>query len=78
MPEVSAAGGALCVPEGSLPAARVHGLRPPIPPLTRGEGTMEPVFDHYQPVRGPVPARPRTDDNPLNRDEYPSRVTRRS
>ena len=38
---------------------------------------MESAFDRYEPVRGPVPTRPRTDDNPLNREEYLHRVTRR-
>jgi hypothetical protein len=38
---------------------------------------MESAFDRYEPVRGPVPTRPRTDDNPLNREEYLRRVTRR-
>ena len=45
--------------------------------LTSGEGVMESSFDHYEPVRGPAPTRPRTDDNPLNREEYLHRVTRR-
>ena len=38
---------------------------------------LESSFDRYEPVRGPAPARPRTDDNPLNREEYIRRVTRR-
>ncbi len=38
---------------------------------------MESSFDRYEPVRGPAPARPRTDDNPLDREEYLRRVTRR-
>jgi ribosomal protection tetracycline resistance protein len=55
----------------------VHGLRQQLPPLTRGEGILESSFDRYEPIRGPVPTRPRTDDNPLNREEYLRRVTRR-
>ena len=47
------------------------------PALTRGEGVLESAFDHYQPVRGPYPSRPRTDHNPLNREEYLLRVARR-
>jgi ribosomal protection tetracycline resistance protein len=66
-----------CTVEGDIPVARVHELRQQIPPLTRGEGVMESSFDHYKPVRGPAPTRPRTDDNPLNREEYLHRVTRR-
>jgi ribosomal protection tetracycline resistance protein len=65
-----------CILEGAIAAARVHQLRQQIPPLTRGEGVMESAFDHYQPVRGPAPARSRTGDNPLNREEYLLRVTR--
>jgi ribosomal protection tetracycline resistance protein len=74
---VSATRDSWCTVEGDIPAARVHELRQQIPPLTRGEGVMETAFDHYEPVRGPAPTRPRTDDNPLNREEYLRRVTRR-
>ena len=75
--EVTAIKDAWCTVEGAISAARVHGLRQHIPPLTRGEGIMESSFGRYEPVRGPVPTRPRTDDNPLNREEYLHRVTRR-
>ena len=64
--------------EGDIPAARVHQLRPELPALTRGEGVLECAFDRYEPVTGVVPTRPRTDDNPLNREEYLQRVTRRA
>jgi ribosomal protection tetracycline resistance protein len=77
VPGVSATSSSWCVLEGDIPVAHVHGLRQQIPPLTRGEGIMESSFDRYEPIRGPVPTRPRTDDNPLNRDEYLRRVTRR-
>jgi ribosomal protection tetracycline resistance protein len=63
--------------EGDIPASRVHELRQSLPSLTRGEGLMETSFGRYQPVRGPVPVRPRTDDNPLDRGEYLRRVTGR-
>ena len=63
--------------EGEIPAARVHELEQQLPGLTRGEGVLESAFDHYQPVRGPVPTRPRTDHNPLNRKEYLLHVLRR-
>ena len=76
-PEVSATKDSWCTLEGDIPVTRVHELRQQIPPLTRGEGVMESSFDRYEPVRGPAPTRPRTDDNPLNREEYLSRVTRR-
>jgi ribosomal protection tetracycline resistance protein len=62
--------------EGVIPASQVHGLGQRIPGLTSGEGLLECVFDHYQQVRGPVPARPRTDNNPLDRKEYLLRVSR--
>jgi ribosomal protection tetracycline resistance protein len=75
--EVSASADSWYVLEGDIPGARVHELRQQIPPLTRGDGVLESSFDHYEPVRGPAPTRPRTDDNPLNREEYLYRVTRR-
>jgi ribosomal protection tetracycline resistance protein len=77
IPEVSATSTSWCTLEGDIPVTHVHALRQQIPPLTRGEGIMESSFGRYEPVRGPVPARPRTDDNPLNREEYLHRVTRR-
>jgi ribosomal protection tetracycline resistance protein len=64
--------------EGDIPAARVHELRQGLPAVTRGEGVLECTFDRYEPVTGAIPARPRTDGNPLNRDEYLQRVTRRA
>ncbi|WP_246083026.1 elongation factor G [Nonomuraea diastatica] len=62
---------------GDIPAAGVHALEQQLPGLTKGEGVLECPFDRYQPVRGPVPERPRTDHNPLNRKEYLLRVVRR-
>jgi ribosomal protection tetracycline resistance protein len=62
---------------GDVPAGRVHELQQQLPSLTRGEGVLDSAFDHYQPVRGPFPARPRTDHNPLNRKEYLLHVQRR-
>ncbi|WP_371667692.1 TetM/TetW/TetO/TetS family tetracycline resistance ribosomal protection protein [Streptomyces sp. NBC_00289] len=65
--------------EGAVPAALVHGLEQRLPGLTRGEGEWESAFDHYAPVvRGTVPERPRTDQNPLNRKEYLLNVTGRT
>jgi ribosomal protection tetracycline resistance protein len=69
--------GTSCLLEGAIPAARVHALEQQLPGLTRGEGVLECAFDHYQPVRGTTPARPRTDHDPLNREEYLLRVVRR-
>jgi ribosomal protection tetracycline resistance protein len=56
--------------EGGIPAARVHELQQQLPALTHGEGLVECEFDCYQPVRGKIPTRPRTDYNPINRKEY--------
>ena len=77
VPEVSATADSWCTLEGDVPAAQLNELRQQLSPLTRGEGVLETSFGHYQPVRGPAPSRPRTDDNPLNREEYLYRVTRR-
>jgi len=59
---------------GEIRAADVHGLQHQLPDLTRGEGVLETAFDSYRPVRGAPPTRPRTDSNPLNREEYLMRV----
>lgn len=63
--------------EGEIPAARVRELQQELPALTRGEGVLEYTFDHYQPVRGTIPTRPRSDHNPLDRKEYLLHVMRR-
>ena len=62
--------------EGEIPAARVHELTRQLPSLTRGEGVLESAFERYEPVRGAIPTRPRTDDDPLDRTEYLRRVLR--
>ena len=62
--------GATYVLEGELPAAQVHALQQRLPGLSRGEGVLEAVFDHYRALRDDFPTRPRTDNNPLNRAEY--------
>ena len=67
-----------CVVEGDIPAARVHELRLELPGLTRGEGVLECEFGRYEPVTGAAPSRPRSDWNPLNREEYMLRVARRT
>jgi ribosomal protection tetracycline resistance protein len=69
--------GSLCLLDGEIPAAQVRALEEQLPGLTRGEGVLEAAFGHYKPVRGDVPERPRTDHNPLNREEYLLRVARR-
>jgi ribosomal protection tetracycline resistance protein len=69
--------GSSCTVSGDIPAARVHELERRLPGLTRGEGLLECAFDRYEPVRGEIPVRPRSDHNPLNRKEYLLQVTRR-
>jgi ribosomal protection tetracycline resistance protein len=69
--------GPLCLLEGEIPAAQVRVLEEQLPGLTRGEGVLDAAFSYYQPVRASVPSRPRTDHNPLNREEYLLRVARR-
>ncbi|MEP6759282.1 MAG: translation factor GTPase family protein [Actinomycetota bacterium] len=69
--------GSLCVLEGEIPAARVHALQQQLPALTRGEGVLESTFDRYEPMRGAIPSRSRTDQDPRNRREYLLHVSRR-
>jgi ribosomal protection tetracycline resistance protein len=66
-----------CTIEGDIPAACVHELRQQLPALTLGEGVLECEFDRYEPVSGKPPARARTDDNPLDREAYLLRLSRR-
>ena len=69
--------GAWATIEGQITAARIHALRQALPPVTRGEGVLETAFDRYQPACGPIPTRPRSDYNPLDRREYLKHVLRR-
>jgi ribosomal protection tetracycline resistance protein len=78
VPQAQAMRGSSAMLEGEVPAARMHELRQQLRVVTRGEGVLECVFDHYEPVRGAVPTRPRSDHNPLNRKEYLLRLTRRA
>ncbi|EMD24071.1 elongation factor G [Amycolatopsis azurea] len=63
--------------DGEIPAAKTHEVHQLLPSATRGEGAMETAFHGYRPVRGAVPSRSRTDNNPLERKEYLLRVLRR-
>ena len=76
IPQTQAMRGSVYLVEGEIPAAQVHGLEQQLPGLTRGEGVLESAFDHYAPIRGTIPPRPRTDRDPLNRKEYLLRVMR--
>jgi ribosomal protection tetracycline resistance protein len=62
--------GTLSIVEGEVPAALVRELQQQLPGLTRGEGVLESAFAHYRQVRGAPPSRPRTDHNPLDREEF--------
>ena len=77
VPRAPSTRGSSALLEGEIPAARVHELQRQLPGLTRGEGVLDSEFDRYRPVRGEIPARPRTDHNPLDRKEYLLRVQRR-
>jgi ribosomal protection tetracycline resistance protein len=63
---------------GNIPAATVYQLQQQLPGLTRGEGVLECAFDHYRPVRGKPPTRPRSAENPFDRKEYLLHVVRRT
>lgn len=67
--------GPTCIVEGEVRAAKVADLQGLIPGLTRGEGFLETEFSHYARVQGAFPTRPRTDLNPLNREDYLRQVT---
>ncbi|MFL6130889.1 MAG: GTP-binding protein [Mycobacteriales bacterium] len=75
--QASTVHGGTSVVDGHVPAARVHDLERELPGLSRGEGVLESSFDHYRPVRGPAPRRPRTDHDPLDRKGYLLHVLRR-
>jgi ribosomal protection tetracycline resistance protein len=77
-PQTQELRGAAYLLEGEIPAASVHALQQQLSGLTRGEGVLESAFASYQPLSGPAPTRPRTDDNPLNRKEYLLHVVRRT
>jgi ribosomal protection tetracycline resistance protein len=68
--------GAVCFLSGTIPADQIHGLQQRLPALTRGEAVLECTFERYEAIRGEAPTRPRTDSNPLNRQEYMLKITR--
>ena len=70
LPQAPAIRDTSAILDGEIPAARVHELQQQLPGLTRGEAVLERAFAGYQPVRGPIPSRPRTDHNPFDRQEY--------
>jgi ribosomal protection tetracycline resistance protein len=76
-PDTTEARGASYLLKGDIPAGRVHELQQLVPALTGGEGVLECVFDRYEAVRGEIPTRPRTDNNPLDWREYLLRLGKR-
>lgn len=66
--------GNVAVLEGTIRVARLHQLQSRLPDLSHGEGVLESSFAGYTPVQGPLPSRPRTDRNPLDRTDYLRRV----
>jgi ribosomal protection tetracycline resistance protein len=77
IPQATAIRGSSSILEGEIPAALARELEQQLPALSRGEGVLECAFDRYQPVRGTIPTRSRSDHNPLNREEYLLHVVRR-
>jgi ribosomal protection tetracycline resistance protein len=77
VPQTPSLRGSSCTLEGEIPAARMYELQKQMRALTRGEGVLESALVRYQPARGTIPIRPRTDHNPLNRKEYLLHVVRR-
>lgn len=55
---------------GKLPARRTFEFEQSIPDITNGEGVFTSETDGYWPVIGKYPSRPRTDNNPLCREDY--------
>jgi ribosomal protection tetracycline resistance protein len=76
-PHAVAASGSSSELEGDIAAAKVHELQQQVPGLTRGEGVLTSTFDHYRPIRGEAPSRPRTARDATNREEYLREVLRR-
>ena len=70
LPEEPHTHGDSCTVSAELSSAGVRALERRLPDITGGAGVLTSRFCGYRPVRGQVPVRPRTDHNPLDRDEY--------
>lgn len=55
---------------GTVASANVQGVQRQLPGLTSGAGVVESAFDHYAPIAGTQPARPRLGANPFDRADY--------
>jgi ribosomal protection tetracycline resistance protein len=76
-PQATEISGPSFVLEGEIPTASMHLLQQQVGGATHGEGVLELTFARYQPVTGSPPNRPRSDYNPLNREEYLLHLARR-
>ena len=76
-PQASTISGSSFALEGEIAAARMQLLQQQLRAMTRGEGVLEFVFERFEPVRGAIPTRARSDPNPLNREEYLLHLARR-
>ena len=61
---------------GHVPAEEVHGLQQRLPHLTRGEGVLTTVLDHFGPVVGPPPERRRAQPDPFTQIRDWGRISR--
>ncbi|NUS70196.1 MAG: TetM/TetW/TetO/TetS family tetracycline resistance ribosomal protection protein [Ensifer adhaerens] len=55
---------------GTIASANVQGVQRQLPGLTSGAGVLENSFDHYAPIAGTQPFRPRLGTNPFDRAKY--------
>jgi ribosomal protection tetracycline resistance protein len=77
MPGAQALNGSVSVLVGEIPATQVRALDQGLAGLTRGEGVLESTFGFHRLADSPAPTRPRTDHNPLDRDEHLLRLKAR-
>lgn len=75
--DMTAVNQGICHIEGVLPVRRTTEFEKNIPDLTQSEGVFISEPSGYQKAYGPTPIRPRTDNNPFNKEEYLRRVLRR-
>jgi ribosomal protection tetracycline resistance protein len=55
---------------GTIPAVRIRALSGQLAELTHGEGVLTTEPDHYRPVAGPAPTRPRRGPDPADREMW--------
>lgn len=56
--------------EGHIAAAHLRGVSSRLPDITGGAGVMTSELDHYRPVQGDPPDRPRIGPHPLDREAW--------